>query len=359
MKKTTASPRPRSRKAAAPKSSTASTPVAAAPAPRQGGKKGLIMVVFLLLCVGLAAQAYLLWRKDQKSKLVLNFVNVLSVNGRDQDGQFCCARDMAVDNNGDVLVLEAPEVGHKLQKFAPSGKFIAAYHPKGEAQIFKNGSGVATGPDNKVYVVETGAGQIKVLSPDLKFIKNLPIPSHATAGMAINSKGEFLICDQEKASILHLDKDGNLISRIEGGKKRIGGPYRLALSASDDIFLLDFPRGMNAEPDIKVFGPAGEYKTSWTVRGFQANPYNSIAWHPKGAVVVNDNCGTSLAKGLYFFDEKGKSLGNALFSDNQLSLKNTSNMAIDRKRGDIYLNTNTIQRGGDRFTWNPEAVAAE
>jgi hypothetical protein len=110
---------------------------------------------------------------------------------------------------------------------------------------------------------------------------------------------------------------------------------------------------------VKVFGPKGEALAAWTIRGFQANPYNSIGWHPKGVVMINDNLGNSMAKGIYVFSENGKLMGNAMVSDNHLQLRNVSCMTVDTKSGDIYLNTNFIQRGGDRFKWDPDAVVAE
>jgi hypothetical protein len=95
------------------------------------------------------------------------------------------------------------------------------------------------------------------------------------------------------------------------------------------------------------------------VRKFPANPYNYIQWHPAGYVVINDNRGNSLAKGFLFFTPEGKLYGTAEISSNRWVLKNISGFVIDPKRGDIFVNTNMIGRGGDRFSWSPDDLATE
>jgi len=341
-------------KAASPK------PATAAPAPaKRGARKGPLMLLFVVLGLGLATQGYLLWRRDQQSKLVLNFSNVLSEPGRNQPGLFCCARDMAVAPDGDVIVLEAAEVGGSLQVFAPEGKGKYFYRPAKASEALNGGFGVAAGPDGSIYVVEGSTGQVKVLSKQLKYERSFAIPTHAAGGLAVGPDGDLYIADRDRSSILVVDNKGTVKQRIEGGKGALGGPYRLNFGPDGNLYVLDFPRGMNDEPDIKVFKANGDFVNKWTMRNFAGNPYNTIAVHPKGYVFVNDNGGDAMAEGIHVYTLKGKLLGIAAMSSNRLVLKNISNMAIDPKSGDIYLNTNTISRGGDRFTFDPTETAAE
>ena len=331
----------------------------AAQQPQRAQRKGPLLFLFLLLGLGLASQGYLLWRRDQKSKLVLSFTNVLSNPGRNQPGLFCCARDMAVGPEGGVVILEAAEVGGSLQILSPEGKGLAYYRPARPDQALNQASGVAQGPDGTVYVAEASSGLVRVLSKDLKYQTSFKIPTHSVSGIAVSADGDLYIADRERVSILVLDSKGVQKMRIEGGKGALGGPYRLNFGPDGNLYVLDFPRGMNDEPDVKVFKANGDFVTKWTVKKFAGNPYNTIAVHPKGYVFINDNRGDSMADGIHVYTLAGKLLGIAAVSNTHLNLKNISNMAIDPQSGDIYLNTNTIGRGGDRFSFNPQDTAAE
>jgi hypothetical protein len=337
-----------------PKAATAS-----AASSKRAPRKGLVLFLFLLLGLGLATQGYLLWRRDQKSKLILTFSNVLSNPGRNQPGLFCCARDMAVAPDGGVIILEAPEVGGSLQILSPEGQGKFYYKPGKPDQVLNQAFGVAAGPDGTVYVLEANSGMVKVLSKELKYERSFSVPTHNAAGLAVSAAGDLYIADRERVSILVVDNTGAQKMRIEGGQGAIGGPYRLNFGPDGNLYVLDFPRGMNDEPDIKVFKANGDFVTKWTVRKFAGNPYNTIAVHPKGYVFLNDNRGDSMADGIHVYTLKGKLLGIAAVSTNNLNLKNISNMAIDPQDGDIYLNTNTIGRGGDRFSFNPDETAAQ
>jgi hypothetical protein len=328
-------------------------------APRKGGK-GMVMVIFLLLAVGVAAQGYLLWKKDQRTKMVLSFVNEVARNGRDQDGLVCCARAMTVDLAGNFYMLEEPEVGHKLQKFTAAGKVLAAYRPKAgnDEQAIVQGYGLAADSKENLYVLESLNGRIKVLSPDLKFVRNIPNGSHNANALICNSKDELIFADREKSVLMVLNTKGEVLRKIDGGKNRLGGPFKLALGPDDSIWVLDAPRGFGESPDIKGFTREGEPIVKWTVKDFPANPYNYIGYHPKGYVVVNDNRGNSMGTGFRFYTPKGKLFGTSEITSNRWVFKNISGFVLDPARGDIFVNTNFIGRGADRFQWDPQAALA-
>lgn len=332
--------------------------VAKAPAPK---RRGLVVAVFMLLAVGVASQGYMLWKKDQKTKMILTFVNEVAPLGRDQAGAFCCARTMSVDHEGNMYVLEAPEVGHRLQKFSPAGKFLAIYKAAvGKPdQVINDGFDIGSDSANDLYVVEHITGFVKVLSSDLKFKRSFEIPTHSANGLVFNSKDELIIGDREKNQLLVFNTQGQLLRKMDGGENRMGGLFRMAVGPNDSIWVLDLPRGTNNDPDIKGYTAAGELITKWTVKDFPTNIYNNIAYHPRGYIMLNDNRGNSLAKGFYFYTLKGKLAGRAQMTNNRWDFKNISGFAVDAKSGDIFVNTNFMNRGGDRFTWNPDAVGAE
>jgi len=67
---------------------------------------------------------------------------------------------LAIDRAGNIYVAEIGSK-HRVQKLAPDGKFIAEWAPKlyGPRRI-------AIGPDNSIYVVDSGGNRIVKLSPD-------------------------------------------------------------------------------------------------------------------------------------------------------------------------------------------------
>lgn len=78
-------------------------------------------------------------------------------------GWFHVATGMAVDSEGDVYV--ADFYNHRVQKFGPSGEFIAEWGAEGEEPgHFDRPTDVAIGPDGRVYVVDFGNNRVQVFA---------------------------------------------------------------------------------------------------------------------------------------------------------------------------------------------------
>jgi DNA-binding beta-propeller fold protein YncE len=78
-------------------------------------------------------------------------------------GQFEAPNGIAIDGEGNIYVAEIGSK-HRVQKLAPDGKFIAEW--KGPEPGFYGPRRITIGPDDSIYVVDSGRNRIAKFSPD-------------------------------------------------------------------------------------------------------------------------------------------------------------------------------------------------
>src|SRR5213596_2979394 len=78
-------------------------------------------------------------------------------------GQFEAPNGIAIDRAGNIYVAEIGSK-HRVQKLAPDGKFIAEW--KGPEPGFYGPRRIAIGPDDSIYVVDSGRNRIVKFSPE-------------------------------------------------------------------------------------------------------------------------------------------------------------------------------------------------
>jgi len=78
-------------------------------------------------------------------------------------GQFEAPNGIAIDRGGNIYVAEIGSK-HRVQKLAPDGRFIAEW--KGPEPGFYGPRRIAIGPDDSIYVVDSGHNRIAKFNPD-------------------------------------------------------------------------------------------------------------------------------------------------------------------------------------------------
>jgi hypothetical protein len=333
-------------------------PLAPAPAPAAKkavmGKK-LLLVIGLVLVAAMGVQAYLVMKSNIKRYVDFELVNPVLHMGRDEAGAVWSEQALAVTRQGNLVCLG--EAGTAFQIVQPDGK-VLAYHPlsnKGPEGDMTNGVDVAVDSQGLVYVM-VKPNTVKVFDAKLKFVRSMALNTKGAVGIAINSKDQLLVADMEDAKLFFYDLKGNLVKQTDGGKIKLAAPYRLALNAKDEIFVLDVARGWENPMDVKVYSPAGEPIRKWTVRNFNSNLKAGIAWHPKGYILLNESSNGSQGYGFYIYKENGDFVANCIGTNDKMNLAHLFPSAIDPRNGDIYVQNQWIQRGVDRLRWTPQEV---
>jgi hypothetical protein len=152
------------------------------------------------------------------------------------DGQFDGPKAIAVDVNGNVYVADAEN--HRIQKFDPSGNFIAKWgshcelstgescvDPDGDGPLelgdgqFNNPIGVAIDARGHVYVADTGNDRIQKFDAKGKFLAkwgscgNGNGQFHWPLGVAVDAKGNVYVADSDNHRIQVFDSDGSFITK--------------------------------------------------------------------------------------------------------------------------------------------------
>src|SRR5439155_6311477 len=78
-------------------------------------------------------------------------------------GQFEAPSGIAIDRAGNIYVAEIGSK-HRVQKLAPDGKFIAEW--KGPEPGFYGPRRITVGPDDCIYLIDSGRNRIVTFRPD-------------------------------------------------------------------------------------------------------------------------------------------------------------------------------------------------
>jgi sugar lactone lactonase YvrE len=152
-------------------------------------------------------------------------------------GEFDFPRGIAADNNGNILVADTNN--GRIQKFSPTGVFLASLGIKG-----------------------TGYGQLG--EPN---------------GIAIDRAGNIYVADASNHRVQKLASDGTLIDEWKGPDPGFYGPRRIAIGPDDSIYVVDQGRAR-----IVKFSPDGTVLATWGTKGNgdgQFDDHTSVAVDPK------------------------------------------------------------------------------
>ena len=129
-------------------------------------------------------------------------------------------------------------------------------------------NGVAIGPDDKVYVIDTWNGRVQVYNAGgkPKFAFTSDDGFFGPREIAVDPTGISYVADTGKHRIVKFDKDGKKIKAwgMKGDKEgQFNEPIGLALDQAGNLYVAD---RLNFR--IQVFSSEGQFLRQWKVKGW-------------------------------------------------------------------------------------------
>jgi uncharacterized protein (TIGR03663 family) len=217
------------------------------------------------------------------------------------DGQFDTPSGIAIDKAGHVWVTDL--WNHRVEEFDASGKFLLKFGSyasvSGQAQPgkFFGPRYIAIGPDDSVYVTDTGNKRVQRFKPDGTFVAawgtggNGPGQLEEPMGIATDQQGNVYVADTWNRRIQKFTADGQFVSTISVGSwpsaQTTTGEPDLAVTSSGKIVATDPLRSR-----VLVFGQDGQLQSAWGGAGNDNTSLNAptgLALASNGAPVVVDS----------------------------------------------------------------------
>jgi DNA-binding beta-propeller fold protein YncE len=216
-------------------------------------------------------------------------------------GTFCEPWDVTVDSDGSVYV--ADTWGHRVQKFTADGVFLTEWgafgqYSVGGAGYFYGPRAVAVGPDEAVYVVDTGNKRVQVFSPDGDYLDQWGGPGAAPGqldepvGLAFGPDGRAYLADSWNVRVQVLEPDGEPVESwpIAGwNNPSVDEKPYLAVDSDERVYVTD-----PGHYRVLVFDGEGTFLHSFGQFGFDAASFSlpmGVALGPDDSLYVTDAAG--------------------------------------------------------------------
>src|SRR5205807_419797 len=187
-------------------------------------------------------------------------------------GEFDSPTAIAVDR-GNVLVADTGN-GH-IEKFSPTGTFITSIGQ------FEAPNGIAINRAGNIYVAEIGSKhRVQKLAPDGKFIAEWKGPEPGFYGprrITIGPDDSIYVVDSGRNRIAKFNPDGHVLARwgsVGSGGGQVKGLSSVAVDpGSNRVYVAD---AMNSR--IQVFDSDGKFLAKWSVPEWgQSHGYEDLA----------------------------------------------------------------------------------
>jgi DNA-binding beta-propeller fold protein YncE len=172
-------------------------------------------------------------------------------------GEFYSPTGIAVDPNGNILVADTGN--GRIEKFSPTGIFITSI------QAFEAPSGIAVDRAGNIYVTEIGSKhRVQKLGPDGTFIAQWAPGLYGPRKIAIGPDDSIYVVDSGRNRIVKFSPDGHLLASW-GNEGSGDGQFRGVSSVAVDpttnkVYVAD---PINSR--IQVFDPNGKFLSKWSV----------------------------------------------------------------------------------------------
>jgi streptogramin lyase len=194
-----------------------------------------------------------------------------------------------VNSSGSVWV--ADKGGNRIQKFDPTGKFIAKYGVTGSGNgQFNRPSSIAIDRDGNVLVADSNNHRIQKLSPEGQFISKfgsfgsgngqLNKPEEVVA----DAKGNIWVADTQNGRVQKFGTNGGFLKVLDSGQ--LYEPTGLDVDPSGNVWVADWQKNR-----ISVFNSEGEFLKNIGSAGSgngQFNRLDGLEIDDQGNVWVGD-----------------------------------------------------------------------
>ena len=218
------------------------------------------------------------------------------------EGEFNSPTAIAVDPNGNILVADTGNA--RVEKFSPNGTFVRSI------KRFDAPSGIAIDRKGNIYVAEVGSKHlVQKLGPDGTFIAAWAPGFYGPRKIAVGPDDSIYVVDSGRNRIVKLSPDGQVLASLgsEGsGDGQFRGVSSVAVDpASNRVYVAD---PMNSR--IQVFDSNGKFLTKWPVSEWgKAVGYEDLAIDSQTGRLYASSAHINT---VFVFDLNGTRLGNLM-----------------------------------------------
>jgi DNA-binding beta-propeller fold protein YncE len=172
-------------------------------------------------------------------------------------GEFDSPTGIAVDGSGNVLVADTDN--GRIEKFSPNGTFVTIVGQ------FEAPNGIAIDRAGNIYVAEIGSKHdVQKLGPDGKFIAEWAPGLYGPRRIAIGPDDSVYVVDSGRNRIVKFSPDGQVLASW-GSEGSGDGQFRGLSSVAVDLTTNKVYVADPLNRRIQVFNSAGGFLTKWPV----------------------------------------------------------------------------------------------
>ncbi|HSF31391.1 MAG TPA: 6-bladed beta-propeller [Candidatus Tectomicrobia bacterium] len=256
---------------------------------RPGGRGTVSLFSSLIALVLLVNSSLLASVETRAYRPALTF----GQEGREID-QFRQPSSVVVDHSGRLYV--ADTYNHRIQVFAPDGRFIRAFGVEGAQRgALLRPKGLAWGSTHWLFVADTGNHRVQAFDQQGQVVMvlgsfgNLPGQFNAPEGIAVDVDNTLYIADTQNHRVQKFAPDGSLLlswGRSGSGKGEFLGPSDIAVDHAGRVLVVD-----TQNHRVQVFAGDGQYLWEIGKAGRGAAEFDSprgIATDDQGHIYVAD-----------------------------------------------------------------------
>ena len=185
--------------------------------------------------------------------------------GRGTDeGQFDSPTGMRVDGNGNILVADTGN--GRIEKFSPTGTFLSIIGAKGSGHgQLADPNGIAIDRSGNIYVAEIDSKhRVQKLGPDGTFVAEWAPGLYGPRRIAIGPDDSIYVVDSGRNRIVKFSPDGQVLTTwgSEGsGDGQFSGFSSVAVDpTTNKVYVAD-----SLNKRIQIFDSTGKFLTKWPV----------------------------------------------------------------------------------------------